>query len=1062
MTVPVPYLEDFEAGVGGWVANAFTSLCQWQRMTYPEAISVHSDIYGVMVEIGDPRPAYLPSAHSGNSCFWYGNPENGTFIGEPFDHLPFGGPAYTGGNSDDEHGGTLTSPIFETSEFAHIMFSFWTWWEVECIDIDNFDMMYILVSKDAGASWDTLNWLNPPFSRLSGWDHWEGYSSGGYLAPGVWIKWTYFLDASYSGHDIMIRFLFATEDNLYNGFRGWFIDDIYVGGGLQEAQLIRRPEYPTSLGLADCAVYPNPFPLDFVVENIGGEAAEEVMLHIELPPQFELAFGMEATPLGTMTPGEIDTAHWEIEVAFPPFNDTTVCWDIVVTSADSLIGYRDNFEGDENLFTGGANFGYCDVRLPNGPSEAVTGFGIAGMPSNGSATYPPNALTTLTSDAFSLSGWTEAYLAFSYWLSVPPPDLIGWTSDGEDGFLVEIDVNYTGWRQLDEFGVGLLLPRYDAYIDEFSDNPIANKMAYCYPRTGWTEVVSQDLIGMGVLEPDDIVQVRFVFGSNSSDQRAGLFIDEFRLSTVQYPIGPFLHTLCIYIPGTHIPTAALVMPLDGSSSSCPRQEIVVNVGGETMVDPDRVVIWADGEVRFSVVDENLLVDPPIGLVVAQFPENESWVEGWHNVRLDTCFNTVGCNIEAPLVFDFLTDLTAPVADLIDPPEGIFWGDEFGPVTISLFDSLTGVDPSTIALSFCGGLYEVGHECVVWDGGLVTFDPRPSGMSWTDCPQICVIAGDSPDLCAPNTDTTCFDISVIFSPPTAQLVSPPIGAVSACADQNILIALGDISGVADSGAVLLVDGRRYVSGVDPEVWISNDTLVFTPAVNWSHGQTVTGALVEFFNIHGTRNIDTVEFSFIVDLRPPQVTPLVPPVGSIVSDENQIVEFALGDSPAGLDLSTMIIVCAGHSVNGIFSPSTDGGVVSIRPSESGFAFTPGDTVSVHVNICDEPDLCAPNCTTAVWRFFIEPRTACRALPNPFTPNADFINDLVFFDYPHSAIHTAELFIYTLDNIEVFRGNLFGETEWDGRDSRGKPLGEGLYLYIIFSEGRAVCSGSLLIAR
>ncbi|MCK5833129.1 gliding motility-associated C-terminal domain-containing protein [bacterium] len=1066
-TVSVPYFEDFEAGDGGWTTSAFGPLCQWQRMTNPELIFVHSDIYGTMIDLGDPRPAYLPFSHSGNSCFWYGNPENGSFIGEPFDHSPFGGPEFTGGNSEDEHGGRLISPLLETDELAHISFSFWTWWEVECIDIDAFDMMYILISTDTGVSWDTLNWLNPPFSRLPGWDHWEGYSSGGYLEPGVWIKWTYFLDPEYSGHNIILQFLFSTEDPLYNGFRGWFIYDLYDSCGLEEAQLIRRPEYPNPLGVVDCHLDPNPFPHEFIIENIGGEAAEEVFLTIDLPTELDLSFGMPSVPLGTMAPGEKDTVYWEIEVLDPPLEDTSYCWHVVVTSADSLIGYHDNFEGDEPLFIGDENFDYCDVRLPFGPESAVTGFGVVGIPSDGSDEYPSHVYSVLTSEYFYLSSWVEAYIAFWYWLSVPQIDPSGWSRDGEDGFLVEIEINHGSWTQLDEYGVGLLLPRYDAYIDEWVDNPIANRMAYCDSSGRWIEVVSQNLIGMGVLNTDDTVRIRFVFGSTSFDNREGFFLDEFRLSTVQYPIGPFLHTLCVDVSGTHTPNATLVTPADSSSSSCERQEIVINVGGESIVDSSRVVIWVDNTNHFTVNEGNLSVDASMGAVIAQFPVGQTWLEGWHNARLDTCYNILGCNLDSPLVFDFLIDLTPPVASLTDPSGGVFYGSNDLPIVIGLEDTLTGVDSASIQVVFCGNSFNIGHAAVGWDGSEIIFSPllTGTGNTWIDCPEVCIIAADSPDYCEPNIDTTCFEISVVYSPPTAELVVPNINDITSCDDQQIVIALFDSIGIEDSGAVMILNEREYTTGIDTELEITNDTLYFTPSVNWWHNQTVEGSLVEFYNIHGTRNIDTTDFSFMVDLESPIVQPLVPVVGTITSDEYQITQFSLEDYPAGLDLSTLQIICDGRVIDfedGIWLSSENGGIFEIRPSEIGFSFTPGDTVDMHVYICDDPDLCSPNCTTTVWRFVVEPKTSCIAEPNPFTPNGDNVNDIVLFDYPHSYTRTAQLTIYNLENIEVYHYELNGSFAWDGRDAQGKMLKQGLYLYLLINEARVVCNGTVLLLR
>lgn len=1068
MSFPVPYFMDFEAGAPGWTMSATTTLCRWQWIVSPSTITVHPDIYGPMVELGDPRPARLPAPHSGNVCFWYGNPENGTFIGEPFDHYPWGGPAHTGGNSFDMHSGSLTSPLFETAGLGHISFSFWTWWEVECIDINAFDMMYIEVSTNAGVTWDTLHWLNPPYSRLSGWEHWQSYSSGGYLSPGMWIRWIYFLDPIYVGHDIMLRFEFDTRDNLYNGFRGWFIDDVYVSGGLEEAHLIRSHNYPNPLLLEDCKPEPNPFSVDFIVENIGGQSANDVVLFLELPPGMSIFSGFEMVPLGAILPREADTVRWELSIDYAPLNDTIFCWNIILTSADSLIGYHDNFEGEDRLFTGDSRFGYCDVRLPNGPNNAVTGFGIAGIPKDGSPTYPPHITSTLTSVEFDLTGWTEAYLAFWYWLSVPSIGS-GWSLDGEDGFIVEVNVNRTGWTQLDPYGVGILTPRYDAYIDAFSGNPLANRMAYCDSTGAWKLVVSQNLIDMGIVSPGDILQVRFVFGSSTFTNRQGLFIDEFRLSTVQYPIGPFLHTLCVNVPGSHIPQAVVVMPLDGKSTSCPRQELVLNCGAESMLDPNEIFLWVDSSRRFSIFDGNMEVRPSFGLIVAQPPVLEIWTEGWHLATLDTCRNIFGCNIDPPIQWSFFVDLGPPKVSLIEPSDGVSRGDNFAPLRISISDTLTGVDPTTIGLSFCGTVYNIDNRSLFWNGNELSFYPESTGtnVGWSECPNVCIIAGDRPDYCQPNIDTTCFEIIVVFNPPNALLISPQNGQITACANQRIYIALADSEGIDPNGAVIEVDGRRYISGTDPELNIVNDTLIFNPSFLWRHGDTIRCRLLEYRDIWGITNTDTLAFFFIVDLQPPEFNLIEPTQSTMVSDIRQKITFELWDNPAGIDLSS-IEISIGERVfyiGDVLWNYNDGKIsISIIPSGLNLSFVQGETVEVTIAVCDSPDLCAGNCAVYAFDFNIEPKTSCLSFPNPFTPNSDGINDVVMFDYPRSFSVSAELLIFDLrNNLIVKKGiDKTRGAKWDGTTMFGEKATPGIYLYLIKNDSEVLCSGTIVLIR
>ncbi len=53
------------------------------------------------------------------------------------------------------------------------------------------------------------------------------YTSGGFNQAPVWIYHN--IDISqYVGQKVHIQFDFQTLDSLYNGFRGWFIDDVKV------------------------------------------------------------------------------------------------------------------------------------------------------------------------------------------------------------------------------------------------------------------------------------------------------------------------------------------------------------------------------------------------------------------------------------------------------------------------------------------------------------------------------------------------------------------------------------------------------------------------------------------------------------------------------------------------------------------------------------------------------------------------------------------------------------------------------------------------------------------
>lgn len=210
--------DDFETDKG------FSAIGLWNRVLNPQTIK------NTIVDLGYvtlPDSGYLPSAKSGNYCYWFGKSDTGSYIGEQ-DTLA---PDPSGGTSLYSQIGTLESPSISLLGYSTSVLSFWTWWEVESRSLAStgvsFDLMQVDVSDDAGASWSSLGRMNPDYnSSISD----IPYSSGGYNQPGEWVKNEYDL-TPYVGKNIKIRFYFSSIDRLSNGFRGWLLDDFSVGSG---------------------------------------------------------------------------------------------------------------------------------------------------------------------------------------------------------------------------------------------------------------------------------------------------------------------------------------------------------------------------------------------------------------------------------------------------------------------------------------------------------------------------------------------------------------------------------------------------------------------------------------------------------------------------------------------------------------------------------------------------------------------------------------------------------------------------------------------------------------
>lgn len=209
------FFDDMESGAGNWTATG-----QWHVQASPEAVSISSDINPALVSL--PDFGNLPSAYSGESVWWYGSADDGTFLD---DWTLADQTAKNGGWSDTINYGELVSEAIDltTSEAASLRF--WSWWEIEGVDVDRYDLMNVYITTDDGLTWNEVVGMNP-INDVDG-EAYKPYSSGGLGEVGQWIHTEADLSA-YVGNTIKVKFYFDTVDEKYNGFRGWLLDDVRV------------------------------------------------------------------------------------------------------------------------------------------------------------------------------------------------------------------------------------------------------------------------------------------------------------------------------------------------------------------------------------------------------------------------------------------------------------------------------------------------------------------------------------------------------------------------------------------------------------------------------------------------------------------------------------------------------------------------------------------------------------------------------------------------------------------------------------------------------------------
>ena len=203
----------------------------WQLLNKGHNIRNNQVNQRVRLAPNDQSQGKVPEPLQGNTAYWYGDKVNGNFIGALSDSSM--APEFDGGTSNTHNMGELISPAINLSQYqAPLSLSFKTWWEIESVNPNNqgFDLMNILVSTDGGNSFKTLARLNPLADPSSAYERAPiPYSNLGFnLAPAAVQQEAISLDEYAGKANVQLKFQFRTVDQLYNGFRGWMIDDVVI------------------------------------------------------------------------------------------------------------------------------------------------------------------------------------------------------------------------------------------------------------------------------------------------------------------------------------------------------------------------------------------------------------------------------------------------------------------------------------------------------------------------------------------------------------------------------------------------------------------------------------------------------------------------------------------------------------------------------------------------------------------------------------------------------------------------------------------------------------------
>ncbi len=314
------------------------------------------------------------------------------------------------------------------------------------------------------------------------------------------------------------------------------------------------------------------------------------------------------------------------------------------------------------------------------------------------------------------------------------------------------------------------------------------------------------------------------------------------------------------------------------------------------------------------------------------------------------------------------------------------------------------------------------------------------------------------------DSTGINSIVIIQRPHLEMIYPPEGAYTSCTDLiiAILIDSDDPINLASLKFTVMNDTLQVS---DSRVSVIADTVFISPpSGNYPEGEIIV-ELLDGETVEGYQ-LAYQQWSYFVDITAPDLVFVEPSDGEMLPEPEFTAIINSFDDGAGLDTST---------IEAYFVVDGDTIMATVHPQEymSGWklnipsvgSISAGDSLSLTIDICDNVEICPPNCTEQTIGFWIEPNFPCSLSTNPITPNGDGFNDEVMFYYPKPLSNQVELCIYDLGGRQMFCRSIppgdIQDMKWNGTRN-SKKLPAGTYLYTIKNKDGMLCSGTITIAR
>ncbi|MBA7701367.1 hypothetical protein ES703_110103 [subsurface metagenome] len=346
------------------------------------------------------------------------------------------------------------------------------------------------------------------------------------------------------------------------------------------------------------------------------------------------------------------------------------------------------------------------------------------------------------------------------------------------------------------------------------------------------------------------------------------------------------------------PRVVNISPENGTRSADSLQTIAIEVYDEDGIDNNSVRISVDG-VSYGLASPALaLTGSTLLFTVASL--GASFNEGTVSVSIDSVDDVNGYQLQNPQSFTFYVDLTPPQILAIIPMDSAIVRTAQPVLTAKLADN-RAINPDSLLMTIEGvGYYILSTSGMTWSAAdsLLTFNTVDAGVSFPDGDTINVSLTviDSVDYGTANRTTQDWFYGVTLSVPTATVQYPQDAEITADSIQAIALTLTDGSGIDGSTISLAVHGTEYDTTSAGLSYVGTD-LVFTPgAIGLAYADGPVSVHLQAADVFGDTLIAALEWTFQVDLTPPQILEITPADSSIIRTAQPVLTAKLADNRA----------------------------------------------------------------------------------------------------------------------------------------------------------------------